>query len=493
MNQSIDTAWMVSPSRREFLQQSGLGLGTLALAHLMQSDGSVFANVPNSNGASAMDLRTRQPHFPAQAKSVIMLLQNGGPSQMDLFDPKPALQKFHGKKHPEDVESFQPGSEQDIVMGSPYKFRKYGQCGMDFSELLPHMSSAADDWCMVRSMVGENNNHPQGLRTINTGKVFSGRPTLGAWVSYALGTENQNLPAYIVLRDPDGYNNGGTSLWENGWLPAMFRGTEVQTKGAPVLNLNPARELPPGVQRNNLDLLAKLNRERQKRYPDDSRLEARIRHYELAARMQSEAEQLLDLSSETEATQKLYGLDDADIAGYGNRCLMARRLVESGVRFVMVTAPVKYGGMPFDHHTDLQRDLPKVCRQVDQPTAALIQDLKQRGLLDETIVLWTGEFGRLPVSQRATGRDHNRFAFTAMLAGGGFKSGHTHGTTDDFSYRSVEDKVNCPSLLATILHQLGLDHDQLSYHHSGRDETLTDSAVTDAGVVEGLLQRPPLV
>lgn len=468
-------------SRRQLIRCSGFGLGAVALTHLLGQDGMLQA------AEAATGLEARPPHFAPRAKSVIMLLQNGAPSQMDLFDPKPELNNRHGQKSAEDVESFQPGSDDDILMGSPFGFRRHGDSGMDFSELLPEMGKVADDICMVRSMWGENNNHPQGLRTISTGKIFAGRPTLGAWVSYALGTENLNLPAYIVLRDPDGYNNGGASLWTNGWLPAMYRGTETSSRGAPVLNLNPAVELPDGVQQASLELLEKLNRTRQQRYPEDSRLEARIRHYELATRMQRSAEQLLDLSRETQATRELYGLDDGATGGYGTRCLMARRLVEAGVRFVLVTAPIQHGGMPWDHHNTLNRDIPKVCKQVDRPSAALIRDLKQRGLLDETIVLWTGEFGRLPTSQHGAGRDHNRFAFTSLLAGGGFRPGYIHGATDEFGYKAVEGRVSCPDLLATILHQLGLDHDELSYHHAGRDETLTDSPVTGARVVNTLL------
>ena len=473
--------------RRRFLQQTGLGFGTAALAHLLHSEGLLASESTSAATRRETDLVPKPSHFPAKAKSVIMLLQIGGPSQMDLFDPKPGLQKRHGEKHPDDVESFQRGSEKDILMASPFKFRKHGQCGMDFSELLPHMASEADEWCMVRSMLGENNNHPQGLRMINTGKIFSGRPTLGAWVSYALGTENQNLPGYVVLRDPNGYSNGGTSLWDNGWLPANYRGVEIQSKGSPVLNLHPTVQLPAGVRENNLDLLAKLNEERRKLYSDDSRLEARIRNYELAARMQVAAEELLDLSGETQATRQLYGLDNQATENYGTRCLMARRMVEAGVRFVLITAPVTHGNMPWDQHGHLKENLSKICGQTDQPSAALIADLKRRGLLDETIVLWTGEFGRLPTSQRGTGRDHNRFAFTTMLAGGGFKPGYIHGATDEFGYKSVEDVVTCPDLLGTVLHQLGLDHTQLSYRHHGRDETLTDYDASGAEVVNELL------
>jgi hypothetical protein len=412
---------------------------------------------------------------------MIFLMQSGGPSQVDLFDPKPELQRCHGQRHPGAVESFQPGSQDNRLMGSASRFRRHGQSGMDFSELLPHMAAAADDWCMVRSMYSDNNNHPQAMRCLNTGKIFTGRPTLGTWVGYALGTENQNLPAFIVLRDPEGHSSGGATNWENGWLPAQFRGTEVQSRGAAVLNLRPATPLPAGVQQANLDALARLNEERRQLYPGESELEARLRNYELAARMQLHADRLLDFSHEPASTKRLYGVDDPVTANFGTRCLMARRLVESGVRFVQVMVPVGGGG--WDHHSDIQRGLGRVCPQVDRPTAALIQDLKQRGLLERTIVMWAGEFGRLPITQGGTGRDHNRHAFTLLLAGGGFKPGHIHGATDEFGYQAVEGRISCPSLLATLLHQLGLDHERLSYRHHGREETLTDAAVTGARVV----------
>jgi hypothetical protein len=472
------------------LRHSGLGFGSIALAYLLQSEGLLAAPAASGSPLGGPDLSSRPGHFPAKAKAVILLMQIGGPSQVDLFDPKPELQKRNGQKHPEKVESFQPGSQANLLMACPYKFRKHGQCGMDFSELFPHLGSVADDLCMVRSMYGDNNNHPQAMRCINTGKIFPGRPTLGAWVSYALGTANQNLPAFVVLRDPDGYNNGGTTLWENGWLPALFRGTEIQSRGAAVLNLHPAAPAPDGVQRLELEALAKLNEERRKLYPGESDLEARIRNYELAARMQLHAEKLLDLSHEAQATRKLYGLENPVTSNFGTRCLMARRLVEAGVRFVQVMAPIAYNGMPWDHHSDLKPGLAKVCPQVDQPSAALIRDLRERGLLESTIVLWTGEFGRLPITQGGTGRDHNRYAFTSLLAGGGFKAGYIHGATDDFGYKAVTDRVSCTSLLATLLNQLGIDHTQLSYRHEGREETLTDPSVTGARVVEELLANP---
>jgi hypothetical protein len=473
-------------SRRRFLEQSSLGFGTLAMAWLLRADGLLHAG-SELPGPGGTDLRPRAGHFPGRAKAIIFLMQAGGPSQVDLFDPKPELQRRDGQVHPETVESFQPGSQSNRLMASGCRFRRHGQCGMDFSELLPGLGSVADELCMVRSMYSDNNNHPQAMRCLNTGKIFTGRPTLGSWVSYALGTENQNLPAFVVLRDPDGYTSGGTSLWENGWLPAQFRGTEIQSRGAAVLNLRPPAPLPAGVQQNTLDALAALNEERRRLFPGESELEARIRNYELAARMQLSAEAVLDYSGESAAMRRLYGLDRPETSNFGTRCLMARRLVEAGVRFVQVMVPIGTGG--WDHHNDIRTGLGRLCPQVDQPSAALIRDLKQRGLLDSTIVLWAGEFGRLPITQHGTGRDHNRHAFTILLAGGGFKAGHIHGATDEFGYRAVESPVSCPSLLATLLSQMGLDHTRLAYRNNGREETLTDAPVTGARVVGELLQR----
>jgi len=489
LNPALATQWTGTGSRRDFLQASTLGVGGLALAHLLQTDGLLAAGGGDQQQPGGTDLRPRPGHFKPPAKSVIMLFQTGGPSQMDLFDPKPELQKRSGQQHLEEVESFQPGSQDNTLLGSPFKFKRRGECGMEISELLPNMASIADEWCMVRSMFSDNNNHPQATRCLNTGKIFPHRPSLGAWISYALGTENQNLPAYVVLRDPDGYANGGTTLWDNGWLPAQFRGTEIQSRGAAMLNLHPAQDTPPGIQRNNLELLAQLNEQRRQRYPLESDLLARIRNYELAARMQQSAERLLDLSGETAAIRKLYGLDDPVTENYGTRCLMARRMVELGVRFVQLLVPIKAGGMPWDQHNNLKGGLKAICPLIDKPTAGLIQDLKQRGLLDSTIVMWTGEFGRLPISQHGNGRDHNRHAFSLLLAGGGFKPGHVHGATDEFGYRSVESRVSCPDLHATLLHQLGLDHTRLYFQHAGREERLTDPEVTGAWVVGELLQN----
>jgi hypothetical protein len=333
-------------------------------------------------------------------------------------------------------------------------------------------------------MHSEHNNHTEGLIIFMTGKIFQGRPSFGSWISYGLGTENQNLPAYVVLRDPAGYNTSGTLTWSSGWLPALYRGTEFSSSGAPVLNLQAARPQPAGVQQANLRFLGRMNRMHARQFPDDSTLESRIQNYELAARMQLAAGSVLDLSSETAATRRLYGLDQPATQAYGLRCLMARKLVEAGVRFVQVH-PKPF--QPWDQHNNLKKDLADICANTDQPTAALITDLKERGLLDETIVIWSGEFGRLPVSQNGSGRDHNRNAFSVLLAGGGFKRGCVYGASDEVGYAAAVNPVSVWDLHATVLAQLGLDHETLIYRHAGRDETLTDAPVTDARVVEEII------
>ncbi|MBI3839450.1 MAG: DUF1501 domain-containing protein [Planctomycetia bacterium] len=467
------------------LEMTGLGFGAVALGGLLASEGLLAAE--SSGDERAFDLRARPAHFSPRAKSIIMLMQNGGPSQVELFDPKPELNKRAGQVHRDKVEMFQPGSEGNKLLGCPFKFQPRGQCGMEISEVLPHLSGVADDLCLVRSMHTGHNNHTESLVMITSGKIFPGRPTLGSWISYALGSENQNLPSYIVLRDPEGYPGTGSTLWQNGWLPAIYRGTEFNAKGPPVLNLSPTAALPDGAQRDDLEFLARINQRHREGYPRETALEARIRNYELAARMQLAAGDALDLSKESDATRKMYGLDEPTTAGYGARCLMARRLVESGVRFVQVFPGA---GNPWDSHGDVKGEIEKIAAKTDLPSAALIRDLKARGLLESTIVVWTGEFGRLPVSQNGKGRDHNRNGFSLLLAGGGFKAGYVHGATDDVGYRAVEKPVHVTDLFATLLHQLGLDHNKLTFRHHGRDETLTDSSVTGAKVVHELVDAP---
>lgn len=474
-------------TRRDFLQTSGFGIGGLALAYLLNQEGLSAAEHDSVGKSVPQDLTPRRGHFPARATGMVHFMQNGGPSQMDLFDPKPELQKRNGQSAPESIEIYQKGNS-DKLLASPFPFRRRGQCGMELSDVLPNLAGVADEIALVRSMFTEHNNHTEALVMMSTGKLFQGRPSVGAWISYALGTENQNLLAYVVLRDPAGYNTSGKLVWSSGWLPALYQGTEFSSKGAPVLNLQPARPVPGSVQRDSLDFLAELNREHRRHYPRETELEARIQNYELAARMQLKAAESIDLSRESAATRKLYGLDNPTTASYGTRCLMARRLIEAGVRFVQVFPPT---GQPWDAHSDTKGENEKICAVTDLPVAGFLRDMKSRGLLDSTVVLWTGEFGRLPVSQNGKGRDHNRNAFSLFLAGGGFKAGYVHGATDDFGYKAVVDRVSVPDLHATVLHQLGLDHRRLGYPHRGRDETLTDAPVSKARVVAKLLAKPP--
>jgi uncharacterized protein (DUF1501 family) len=471
-------------SRRQMLENTGLGFGGMVLAWLLGQD---RLNAASGSLPGGFTLTPKPPQFAPKAKAVIQLMQNGGPSQMDLFDPKPELTRRNGQKHSEKLETLQEGSAGNVLMGSPYKFEKRGASGMDISELLPHIASIADDITLIRSMHTEHNNHSEALTMLQTGKIFPGRPTTGAWISYALGTENQNLPAYVVLRDPEGYNTNGSLVWDNGWLPALYRGTEFNSTGTPVLDLKPAVAAPKGSQDDRLNLLAQLNQKHRAEYPENTSLDARIKNYELAARMQLAAGAALDLGKESEATKKAYGLDNPVTAGYGIRCLMARRLVEAGVRFVQVFPPVRPTFQPWDNHSDLETALPQICSYTDQGSAALVKDLKARGLLDETMVMWSGEFGRLPISQKGTGRDHNRFGFSLWMAGGGFKRGYLHGTTDEIGYRAGENPVSVPELHATMFQLLGLDHKKVTFLHHGREESLTDYPVTHAEVVSKLL------
>jgi hypothetical protein len=455
-------------SRRRLLQQSTLGFGGIVLADLLRANN---------------DLKARPVHFPAKAKAVIQLVQNGGPSQMDLFDPKPLLKKLAGQPLPGGVEIHQPNNV-NTLLPTPFEFRKHGQCGMDISDMLPYTAKIADELCFIRSMHTEHNNHLEALNMLLTCKIFPGRPVMGAWISYALGTENQSLPAYVVLRDPKGYTIGGKQLWANGYLPALYSGVEFSMKGAPVHHLNPPENQPPGAQQATLDLLARMNQRHAAAHPGEQELEARIRNFELAARMQLAAGDVLDISKESDATRKLYGIDDPHSGAYGLRCLMARRLVEQGVRFVQVTTSP---GQPWDHHNSISKDMRKIASEVDQGSAALVQDLDARGMLDSTIVMWAGEFGRLPTTQNGDGRDHNRNAFTLWFAGGGFKKGLIYGETDEFGYKAVVNRVSVPDMIATVLRQLGLDHQKVQYPHGGRVETPSDVTVTGAKPVLDLL------
>jgi len=468
-------------NRRAFLGRYAGAIGTLALSYLLEQE-QIRAGEPTKRRELAAVIDGPEGKNRARAKAVICLFQHGGPSQMDLFDPKPVLTKHHGQTYPGKLETHFD-KQAGKLLSSPFRFRPYGQSGMVLSEIVPHMSQIVDDLTLVRSMTTDSVDHETALRLIHTGKILAGRPTWGSWVVYALGTENQNLPAYVVLSDPGGLPVDGIRNWSSGWLPAINQGTPFRSGDAPVLNL----KRPPGITAEARDyqlrFLDELNRAHARRHPGNTELEARIANFEIAAAMQTAVPEALDLSRESMATRHMYGLDNPATHEYGTRCLIARRLVERGVRFVQLFL----SGQPWDTHNKNAETLKSLCARTDQPSAALVKDLKQRGLLDETIVLWTGEFGRLPVSQGTDGRDHNRHGFSLWLAGGGFKPGYVHGTTDEFGYRSVDGVVTVYDLQATLLQALGLDHRKLTYPREGRLDSLTDAEVTKAKVVPALL------
>jgi hypothetical protein len=466
-------------NRRTFLGRYAGALGPLALAHLSsEARGADDPRAPKGTDP----LAPKKPHFAPKAKAVICLFQHGGPSQMDLFDPKPELTKQHGKPHPDKLE-VHFHTQQGKLLASPFKFARHGGAGVELSELLTHTAKIVDDITLVRSMKTDSVDHEAALRVIHSGKIFPGRPTWGSWAIYGLGTERQELPAYVVLSDPGGLPVDGTNNWSSGFLPAVYQGTPFRATGSPVAHLATPADVPADARRNQLDLLNELDGAHLRGHAGNAELEARLRHYELAAKMQTAVPDVLDLSKETEETKKLYGLDNPKSAEYGKRCLFARRLVERGVRFVQIFL----NGQPWDTHSKNADSLKSLCAMTDQPSAGLVLDLKRRGLLDSTIVMWTGEFGRLPISQGTDGRDHNRHAFSLWLAGGGFKRGYVHGATDDFGYASVEKVVRIAPLHATLLHALGLEHTKLTFPHEGRDDTLTDTVVTRAEVINDLL------
>ena len=461
-------------SRRQTLQQVGAGFGGLVLADILRADDAEPRRIHNL-------LPQVPPRLP-QARAVIQLFMHGGPSQVDLLDPKPQLNRYDGSMPPAEVRDDEERTK--YLLGTPFKFHKSGESGVEFSDRLPHIARHADRIAVIRSMFTEHRNHEHAIWMAQTGLIVPGRPTLGAWAAYGLGTVNQNLPAYVALPDPQGQSVDGIRNWSSGWLPPIYQGTAFRSHGTPVLNLKPRQEKPASVEAGKLNLLRTLNAGHKQRHSRELELDARITNLELAARMQLAAVDTLDVEQESEATQKLYGLDNPTTAGYGRRLLMARRMIESGVRFIQVFAE---RGNPWDSHTDVDGEIRRISGVTDFSVSALLTDLKQRGLLDETIVVWTGEFGRLPVSQNGKGRDHNRNAFTLLLAGGGFKPGYIYGTTDDVGYKAVEGRVSVPDMFATVMHQLGIDHDALTYEHHGRPETPTDSVVTDARVVRELL------
>jgi hypothetical protein len=473
--------------RRHFLQQQGMGLAGLALADLLTRDGLLAAPVkPETIAEPSFDLLEKKPHFEPRAKAMISLFMMGGPSQMDLFDPKPMLTKYHGQKFPGDIKYDNLAQASSKCFGSPWKFKRHGQSGIELSELLPNLAEVVDEITLIRSMTSGVSNHAQGLYAMNAGRVTAGRPALGSWLTYGLGSQTDELPAYMVLSHPSGLPTFSGEHYTNGWLPALYQGTLVRAVEPRILNLDPLPALAGGPQRRQLDWLRKLNEEHLAAHPGEHDLQARIASYELAAKMQSAAKEALDISGEPAHIRKLYGVDNPITADYATRCIIARRLVERGVRYVQVLN----SGQSWDQHGSLVSALPKNCAATDQPSAALILDLKQRGLLDSTVVHWGGEMGRLPVLQNDAGpekwgRDHNTFGFSMWLAGGGFKRGYVHGETDEFGHKAVVNEVRHFDYHATLLKVFGLDHGKLVYKRNGLAASLTDNQ--GARVVDQLL------
>jgi hypothetical protein len=465
-------------TRREFLWQAGGGFVGTALTYLLAQDGFFDAKATGAEPAPN-PLAPKKPHFPAKAKSCIFLFNYGGPSQVDLFDPKPELTKRTGQAMPNlDDDPLFKARNPGTLLGSSRKFAKYGESGIEISDLFPHIAKCVDDLAIIRSTYTDSFAHGSGLLQMNTGFLRQGYPSLGSWVTYGLGTVNQNLPAFVVLLDHRGGPISGPPNWSAGFMPAAFQGTQFRTTGDPVLNLSPLPDVTRDQQRNELDLLARLNQQHGAAHPENNELAARIAGYELAFRMQTDAPDAVDLAKESEETKKLYGLDDAKTEKFGRRCLLARRLVERGVRFVQVYSGGGHLEDTWDAHSDVNKNHEVHCAETDQPIHALLTDLKKRGLLDETLVVWTSEFGRTPTGQNGKGRDHSPRGFSTWVAGGGVKGGQVIGKTDDFGYAAVEDRVHVHDLHATILHLMGMDHTKLTYFHGGRNMRVTDVSGT---------------
>lgn len=460
-------------TRRQFLATSALGMGSVALASLLAEQHLLAApHMPKEN--PKFDLMPKAPHAQPKARAMISLFMHGGPSHMDLLDPKPELTKHSGADYQGEIVYSFANRASKKLFGSPFKFAKHGECGTEVSELLPHLASIVDDVAVVRSMHTDINGHEPSIWYMNSGKAQPGRPALGSWLTYGLGSESQDLPAYCVLSDPGGHPVDGVRNWSNGWLPPLYQGTVIRPNEPRILNLDPPAHLRGLRQQQNLDLLADLNRMHLERHPDEADLEARIASYELAARMQSAAKDALDIKSETAATLELYGINNPETAEYGTRCLIARRLVERGVRFVQLFM----GGQPWDNHSGIRTGLPSICKKTDQPAAALVKDLKARGLLETTLVHWGGEIGRLPVTEGegdGCGRDHNGQGFSMWLAGGGVKGGITYGETDEFGHKAAVNPVSPNDYQATLMHLFGLDHTRLVYTYNNQEQTITDT------------------
>jgi Protein of unknown function (DUF1501) len=467
-------------SRRDFLTRAGGGLGLLALFSLLERNNRA------AEGSPVNLIAAQKSHFEPAAKSVIWCFLDGGPSHIDLFDPKPELQKLNGKPLPDSFTrpvTSMGKTAYTPLLGTKRKFSQHGQSGLWVSDWYPEIATCVDDLAVIRSCWADGLNHVGSICQMNTGSILGGRPCLGSWALYGLGSMCDNLPGYVVLLDNPEDPPGGSRNWSTGFMPASFQGTRFRDGKTPVLNLQPPPTETDGEQRAKLDFVQELNRLHQKARSEDTELEARIAAYELAYRMQSSGPEVVDLAKETEETKQLYGLDDKTTERFGRNCLLARRLVERGVRFVQLYSG---SGSKWDAHSDVEGNHSKHCKETDRPIAALLKDLKRRGMLDSTLVIWAGEFGRTPMSENGTGRDHNPYGFTIWMAGGGIKGGMTFGATDDIGLYAVENRVHVNDIHATILACLGLDHRKLTYLHNGRDERAT---INGGKVIEEVLKR----
>ena len=461
-------------SRRHFMSRLAMGSIPIALA---SSSLKIRAEDPVKPdlGVPRFDLTPKLTPKPPQAKAMISMFMQGGPSQVDLMDPKPLLNKMHLQKFPGDIKYDNAAQASSRILGSPWKFKRHGESGTDLSELLPGLAGVVDDILVIRSMHTGVNNHGQSIHAMNSGRTQRGRPSLGSWLTYGLGSESDELPAYVAMTDPKGLPVEGVLNWSNGWLPSLYQGTVIRPVEPRILNLQPPGALSGERQKAFLGYLQELNRDHLTTRSRESELDARIENFELAAKMQEAAADALDISNETSGTQKLYGIDQPETKEFGTRCLIARRLVERGVRFVQLFTKNQY----WDHHGSIQSALPASCKKVDVPAAALVTDLKQRGLLDSTIVHWGGEMGRLPVIQNDTdvknfGRDHNTYGFSMWVAGGGFRAGGTYGATDEFGHHAVDKIVNHFDYHATLMHLFGFEADHLTFKQNGREQSLLD-------------------
>jgi hypothetical protein len=455
-------------TRREMLTSAGAGFGAVALAGLLGREADASAA---GQQAGSSPLAAKPPHVAGRARSVIFLFMEGGPSHIDLFDPKPALDRLAGKPVPESFGRVitAMGEFDSPILAPKRTWKQHGEAGLWISDWLPHIATQADELAVIRSCWTNGINHSGGVCQMNTGTQFAGRPSLGSWVTYGLGTENDNLPAFVVMQDREDVVVNGPRNWGSGFMPAVYQGAALEVEGPPFPNLAPPSHVTAAQQRLALDYLQTRSRRHQEGRDDNTELEARIRSYELAYQMQAHAPEAVDLSMETAETKSLYGLDDKETSAFGRNCLLARRLVERGVRFVQC---YHGAGSKWDAHKDIEGNHAKMCREMDKPVAGLLTDLKRCGLLDDTLVVWGGEFGRTPMSEKGDGRDHNPTGFTMWMAGGGVRGGTVHGTTDEIGLHAVENRLHVHDLHSTILSLLGLDHKKLVYFHAGRPERI---------------------